>query len=359
MWRLSKYKRLGILIAGMFFAFLLYGCVVADSLDDSSASNVSESAEEQYDFSSSKVGIFFYDEKDVFISLYKEELLNYLEVNGFANDNISVYDAGSDAITQKKQVEECIEEGVDVIMVNPVNSMVVPSITEAASSKKVPVVYFNREPSGEEEDKWYENDMPATYVGSDGRQAGSFQGELIADIGMEALDMNGNGMVDYVLLEGEIGNIEATFRSIYVTDAMEDAGLKINCLSDHTADWSRAEAKVYMEEDLEAYKDDIELVICNNDDMALGAMEAIEEAGRTVGKDIYLFGIDAVEEALQAIIDGRMTATIFNDFYTQSHHAVEAAMNYIEGNKNEHYIGCDYIKVDKDTAEDIKASINQ
>ncbi len=353
------YKRLGILIAGMLFVFLLYGCVLADNFEDSSASNVSESVEEQYDFSSSKVGIFFYDERDVFISLYKEELLSYLESNGFNLDNVSVYDAAGNSITQKKQVEECLEEGVDVIMVNPVTTMVATPITEAASRKKVPVVYFNREPSGEEEDKWYENDILATYVGSDGRQAGSFQGELVADIGMEALDMNGNGMVDYILLEGEIGNVEATLRTIYVTEAMKEGGLTINCLNDHTADWSRAEAKAYMAEDLATYQDDIELVICNNDDMALGALEAIEEAGRTVGKDVYLFGIDAVDEALQAIIDERMTATIFNDYYAQSHHAVEAAMNYIEGNKNEHYIGCDYIKVDKDTAEDIKASINQ
>ena len=98
---------------------------------------------------------------------------------------------------------------------------------------------------------------------------------------------------------------------------------------------------------------DIEVVFCNNDAMALGALQAIESAGRTVGKDIYLVGVDALSEALEDVLAGTMTGTVFNDHFSQSHSAADAAINYLSGAGNEHYIGCDYVKVTKDNAQEI------
>ena len=87
--------------------------------------------------------------------------------------------------------------------------------------------------------------------------------------------------------------------------------------------------------------------------MALGALQAIQAAGRTVGKDIYLVGVDALEEACQNVLAGTQTGTVFNDFLTQSHAAGDAAINYLSSKGNDHYIGCDYVKVTKDNAQDI------
>ena len=87
--------------------------------------------------------------------------------------------------------------------------------------------------------------------------------------------------------------------------------------------------------------------------MALGALQAIEAAGRKVNEDIYLVGVDALTEAVQNVIDGKQTGTVFNDHFSQSHSAADAAINYLSGAGNEHYIGCDYVKVTKDNAQEI------
>ena len=87
--------------------------------------------------------------------------------------------------------------------------------------------------------------------------------------------------------------------------------------------------------------------------MALGALQAIQSAGRTVGTDIFLVGVDALSEALEDVVAGTMTGTVFNDHFSQSHGAADAAINYLTGAGNEHYIGCDYVKVTKDNAQEI------
>ena len=91
--------------------------------------------------------------------------------------------------------------------------------------------------------------------------------------------------------------------------------------------------------------------------MALGALQSIQAAGRTVNKDIYLVGVDALSEALEDVIAGTMTGTVFNDHFAQSHGAADAAINYVGGKTNEHYIGCDYVKVTSDNAQQILDSV--
>ena len=85
--------------------------------------------------------------------------------------------------------------------------------------------------------------------------------------------------------------------------------------------------------------------------MALGALQSIEAAGRKVGEDIFLVGVDALSEALEDVIAGTMTGTVFNDHISQSHSAADAAIAYVTGGTNEHYIGCDYVKVTTDNAQ--------
>ncbi|MBR4794902.1 MAG: substrate-binding domain-containing protein, partial [Lachnospiraceae bacterium] len=106
-------------------------------------------------------------------------------------------------------------------------------------------------------------------------------------------------------------------------------------------------------DDLMAYGNKIEVIFCNNDAMALGAIRAIKAAGRTVGKDVFLVGVDALKEACQAILDGDMTGTVFNDHITQAHSVADCAIKFIEGKRVDNYIACDYVKVTKDNAQEI------
>lgn len=305
------------------------------------------------DFSDKKVGICIYQFSDNFMSLFHNELVSYLVSKGFKEENIKVVDGANDQATQTNQIQNFITDKVDVLIVNPVNSSSAATITDMVQSAGIPLVYINREPSKDEEKRWEDNKWNVCYVGCDARQSGTFQGEIIRDIGMDKLDMNGNGKVDYIMIKGDPENIDAQYRTEFSVKALQDAGMEVNKLDEQVGNWDQALAQSLVANALAKNGKDIEVVFCNNDSMALGALQAIQAAGRTVGKDIYLVGVDALEEACQNVLAGTQTGTVFNDFLTQSHAAGDAAINYLGGKGNDHYIGCDYVKVTKDNAQDV------
>ena len=305
------------------------------------------------DLSDKKVGICIYQFSDNFMTLFRTELENYLIELGFSKDNITIQDGANDQATQSNQIDAFIADGVDLLIINPVNSSSAESITDKVVAANIPLVYVNREPSEDEEKRWEDNGWNVTYVGCDARQSGTMQGELIADLGLDKIDMNGNGKVDYIMIEGDPENVDAQYRTEFSVKALEDAGLEVNCLDDQIGNWDQATAQQLVANSLSQNGDDIEVVFCNNDAMALGALQAIQAAGRTVNEDIYLVGVDALSEALEDVMAGTMTGTVFNDHFSQSHSAADAAINYLSGAGNEHYIGCDYVKVTKDNAQEI------
>ena len=306
------------------------------------------------DFSDKKVGISIYKFDDNFMTLYRTELERYLtEELGFKKENITIQDGKGDQAEQTNQIQNFITQGVDVLIINPVNSSSAETITDMVVEAGIPLVYINREPDASEEQRWADNNWDVTYVGCDARQSGTYQGEMIADLGLDTVDMNGNGKIDYIMIEGDPENVDAQYRTEYSIKALEDAGLEVNCLDDQVGMWDQATAQQLVANSLSQNGNDIEVVFCNNDAMALGALQAIESAGRTVGEDIYLVGVDALSEALEDVLAGTMTGTVFNDHFSQSHSAADAAINYITGAGNDHYIGCDYVKVTKDNAQDV------
>ena len=287
------------------------------------------------------------------MTLFRTELQDYLVSLGFSADNITIQDGANDQATQSQQIDAFIADGVDVLIVNPVNASSSETITDKVVDAGIPLVYINREPSEDEEKRWEDNSWDVCYVGCDARQSGTFQGEIIAELGLDKLDMNGNGKVDYVMIEGDPENVDAKYRTEFSVKALEDAGLEVNCLDDQVGMWDQAQAQQLVANSLGQYGDDIEVVFCNNDAMALGALQAIEAAGRTVNEDIYLVGVDALTEALENVLAGKMTGTVLNDHISQAHSAADAAVNYLTGEGNEHYIGCDYVKVTPENAQDI------
>lgn len=306
------------------------------------------------DLADKKVGVCIYQFSDNFMTLFRGELESYLEELGFSKDNITIQDGANDQATQSNQIDAFIADGVDLLIINPVNSSSAESITDKVVAANIPLVYINREPSEDEEKRWEENGWDVTYVGCDARQSGTMQGEIIADLGLDALDKNGNGKVDYIMIEGDPENIDAKYRTEFSVKALEDAGLEVNELDDQVGNWDQATAQQLVANSLSQYGDDIEVVFCNHDAMALGALQSIQAAGRTVGEDIFLVGVDALTEALDCVSEGTMTGTVFNDHISQSHSAADAAANYLTGAGNEHYIGCDYVKVTADNVAEIQ-----
>jgi len=366
-----KKKVLSVLLAATMSMALLAGCGGSSDSGESAAPAADTKTEEKADDSAAasedtgssdladkKVGVCIYQFSDNFMTLVRNEIESYLVEKGFSKENITIQDGANDQATQSGQIDSFIADGVDLLIINPVNSSSAATITDKVVGANIPLVYINREPDEAEEQRWADNDWNVTYVGCDARQSGTMQGEIIADLGMDAIDLNKNGKIDYIMIEGDPENVDAQYRTEFSVKALTDAGLEVNCLDDQVGMWDQAKGQELCANDLAKFGDDIEVVFCNNDAMALGALQAIQSAGRTVGKDIYLVGVDALTEVVQGVIDGNFTGTVFNDHISQAHSACDAGVNYLTGAGNEHYIGCDYVKVTADNANDILALVS-
>lgn len=344
-----------ILATSMVAASLMAVPTMAEEATEAATEAAEEAAEATADLSDKKVGVCIYQFSDNFMTLFREEMQSYLVELGFSEENITIQDGANDQATQSNQIDAFIAEGVDVLIINPVNSSSAATITDKVVGAGIPLVYINREPDVSEQERWTAEEWDVTYVGCDARQSGTMQGEMIVDLGLETVDKNGNGKVDYIMIEGDPENIDAKYRTEFSVAALTDAGWEVNCLDDQVGNWDQATAQQLVANSLSQYGTDIEVVFCNNDAMALGALQSIQAAGRVVGEDIYLVGVDALVEALECVTAGTMTGTVFNDHISQSHAAADAAVNYLTGAGNEHYIGCDYVKVTADNVADIQA----
>ncbi|MBE6004029.1 MAG: galactose ABC transporter substrate-binding protein [Lachnospiraceae bacterium] len=313
-------------------------------------------AEAGTDLADKKVGVCIYQFSDNFMTLFRTELQSYLESLGFKPENISIVDGANDQATQTNQIQNFITSGVDVLIINPVNSSSAATITDMVTAANIPLVYINREPDEQEEKRWADGNMNVTYVGCDARQSGTMQGEIVADLENKG-DINGDGKVSYIMIEGDPENVDAQYRTEFSVKALKDAGIEVEELDDQVGNWDQAQAQSLVANSLAQHGKDIEVVFCNNDAMALGALQAIEAAGETVGTDVYLLGVDALQEACENVKSGKQTGTVFNDHISQSHSAADAAVKYLKGETNDHYIGCDYVKVTTANVDDILASL--
>lgn len=327
----------------------------AEVKEEPAAPEVQEEPEEvaASGYADKKVGICIYKFDDNFMTLYREELVSYLVELGFSESNITVMDGKNDQAEQTNQINNFIAQGVDVLIVNPVNASSAATITDTVTAASIPLVYINREPDQAEEARWESDSLNVTYVGADARQSGTFQGEILIELGLEAIDVNGDGKVSYTMIQGDPENVDAQYRTEFSIKALTDAGWEVEELDLQRADWDQATAQQKVQDELSQYGEQIEVVFCNNDAMALGALQAISAAGRTVGNDIYLLGVDALTEALENVQSGIMTGTVFNDHIGQSHSEADAALSFINGEEVAPTIVVDYIKVTKDNAAEI------
>jgi len=289
-----------------------------------------------------KVGVSIYRYDDNFMTLYREEIAAYfktLETDTIKYD-VNIQDGRNDMVEQTNQVDNFIAQGVDVMIINLVQSSSADIITQKAKAANIPVVYINREPS--------ETDMRAwdkiCYVGADARQSGTYQGEIIRDL-PDRGDVDGDGVVRYVMLVGDPENTDAQYRTQFSIQALTDAGIQVDKLFEQRGDWEQSKGQELAANALAQFGNQIDVIFANNDGMAMGAIEAIKSAGRTVGKDIYLVGVDAIPEAIDAIRRGEMTGTVLNDHIGQSHTAVNAAIKYIRGDAVDTYLWVNYAKV--------------
>ena len=307
-----------------------------------------------------KIGVSIYQFTDNFMTLYRNEIEDYfktLETDEVKYD-ITITDGKNDMAEQTNQVRTFITQGMDLIILNLVQTSSADAVIDEIVAAGIPLVLINREPlaydaEGKTIDEAYEgilNNPQVCYVGADARQSGTYQGEMIAALDNKG-DINGDGKVSYIMIEGDPENIDAQYRTEFSVKALTDAGITVECLDDQVGNWDQTKGQELCANALTQYGDKVEVVFCNNDGMALGAETAIEAAGRKVGEDIYLVGVDALPEAIDLIKEGNMTGTVLNDHIGQSHAAVDVAVQLLNGEEIQNYYWVNYVKVDKAYAE--------
>ena len=305
------------------------------------------------DVADKKVGISIYKFDDNFMTLYRTELVRYLtEDLGFKAENVVVQDGKGDQAEQTNQIQNFITQKYDVLILNLVQASSAPEITDMCKEAGIPVVYINREPDAAEEERWESEGLNATYVGCDARQSGTYQGEEILETANKG-DINGDGKVSYIMIQGDPENVDAQYRTEFSVKALTDAGMEVEELLKQRGDWDQAKAQQIAQDALNQYGDKIDVVFCNNDAMALGALQAIEAAGRTVNKDIYLVGVDALVEVVENVMNDKMTGTVFNDYFGQAHTAADKALDFVNGKDVDNVYMVDYVKVTTENAGDI------
>lgn len=268
-----------------------------------------------------KIGLCLYSGKDTFISSLSNEIRAYMQ----GRADLDIVYAQSDQNLQNDQVLDMLKSGHDLLIVNPVDRTSAVYLIRLAKQYGVPIVFINREPLREDLDSY----AGAYYVGIDPKQQGRLQGELAARYFRlhPQADRNNDGIIQLVLLRGEPGHQDAEMRSLYAMRTLADSGLKVEKLGEEVASWDKALGQEKLSVLLNSFGDRIECVLANNDDMALGAIDALKAAGYFADdKTIPVIGVDATAPALEMVAQGPLYGTVQNDAQAQARAAVDLAM---------------------------------
>ena len=323
-----------------------------------------------------RVDVFYYDFSDVYISTVRAAMDEQLKAMGIEPNN---WDAAGSQPTQTDQVNTAITAGSDLLIVNIVEtatSSPAQDIVNAAKSAGIPVIFFNREVADNDVINSYEK---CAFVGTNAPDAGHMQGEMIGNYlldNYDAVDLNGDGVISYVMFKGQEGNAEAEARTQFavedadkiLTDAGKpalayyDASASTKYLVDTEGKWSAKAANDYMVALLGSYNEGnnnmVELIICNNDGMAEGAISALQNVGYNKGVDengeplstnIPVFGVDATDSAKALIKAGSMVGSIKQDAVGMATTINTLVKNVMDG--AELMANTDQFSVDSDVAK--------
>lgn len=305
-----------------------------------------------------QVGVAYYNQTDTFvrelIDCFKNELETYktedLEVTAM------VREAAGLEKTQNEQVKELIDAGCNVLCVNLVDRADPSEIIDTAREHDIPLIFFNREPVTEDMMQWEK----IYYVGAIARQSGELQGEMAAEVIKNGgVDRNGDGKIQYVILEGEADHQDAIIRTENVVNTLNKEEINLEKLSYQIANWNRAQAENRMKQMIRQYNDEVELVLSNNDDMAAGAVDAYDELNYTEDNRPVFFGVDGTSVGLQAVKDGDFAGTVYNDKEGQASVMAELSVALATGGsldaitfENERYVYLPYLKVTADNVDE-------
>ena len=277
-----------------------------------------------------RVGVAVYLQSDTFIGTLVQELERLAqarEIEDGVKINLNVVDGRGSQLTQTEQIDRLIALDYDVLCVNIVDRTSAAQLIDKAQEADIPMIFFNREPVAEDLYRWDR----VYYVGAKAEESGVLQGQILLDRWLnreQPMDKNGDGILQYVLLEGEPGHQDAMLRTEYAVKTLTGAGVEVEKLAGDTANWDRSQATARMSSWIEQFGTSIEAVISNNDDMALGAIDAVQEAGLEMP---LVVGVDATAPALEAVREGTLCGTVRNDAQGIAGSMLELALALAKG----------------------------
>lgn len=247
------------------------------------------------------------------------------------NVELLVMDSQDKIEDQLNQVDNLISQKVDAIILNAVDMVGSSPAVDKVKEAGIPLV---------ETITFTKNEDYDVFVGTDPEQSGVMMGEILAD------KLGGKGKV--ALLQGQIGHSAEITRGAGLQKALFDKYPDVKLVTQQTANWNRDEAMSITEDWLQRFPD-LNAIAAQNDEMAMGALQAVEAAGR---KDILVVGIDGISDALKAVKEGRLTATVLDNVTSEGKRAVEVAVGLIKGEKFNKKELVDYVPVNADNVDE-------
>lgn len=325
-----KKKLLSVLLCAAMAVTMLAGCGDGGKSQDTAGSTPAEDTADKPDGTQDETpaedtaapagegitfGVLIYKFDDTYISTVRSAIEKYA---GESSNVITLdmQDGQGDQAKQNDQLDVLIEKKVDVLVINAVDTGSAQGLADKAKEAGIPAVFFNREP-----DKAVIESCGGIFIGTTASEAGVMQGDILADMWEEKpeYDLNGDGVCQYLVFKGEPGNPEAEARTSFAVSQAEERGLKMENVQKEpvVANWATDQAQTAMEAILAANEGGIEAVFCNNDDMALGVIAALNSSGYNESKDsekwIPVIGVDATDAGVEAINSGKMAATVKQD----------------------------------------------
>ena len=279
--------------------------------------------------SSVKIGVLMKTMSDAYSNKLGTAIQDYVEKN-YPNAELYLMDGQADIAKQISQAEDIIAKQVDVIILNPQDADGSAQVLTLAADANIPVVEVNTETTSTDY---------VSYVGSNDSEAGEMMGNYV----MEQLGDDGG---QFAILEGEMGQSAQLLRY----QGLEDTILKndkFECVGTLSASWQRDKSMSTTEDWLGKYPD-LKAVICENDDMSMGALQAAEAGD----KNLVIIGVDGISDALQAVKDGRLSASVLQDANGQASAVIDVAVKVGVGEEVESRYNVPFQLITADNVDD-------
>ncbi|MCQ6558129.1 substrate-binding domain-containing protein [Paenibacillus mendelii] len=318
------------MVTGVLAAVMLTGCSSNGNGDTGktgeSGGNSGSGGDKSY-----KIGVAAQGLSHEFIKSLVESMQ---EKAGELKVELVVMDSQDKIEEQLNQVDTLVAQKVDAVILNAVDLVGSSPAVDKVKEAGIPLV---------EVITFTENENYDVFVGTDPKQSGIMMGDILAD------KLGGKGNV--ALLQGQIGHSAEITRGAGLQEALFDKHKDVKKLTEQTANWNRDEAMSITEDWLQRFPE-INAIAAQNDEMAMGALQAVEASGR---KDILVVGIDGIADALKAVKEDRLTATVLDNVTAEGKRAVEVAVGLIKGEKFEKKELVDYVPVTKENVDEYLA----